>query len=586
MRDRDRWWWLILLTGLAFGAGGVAIFYFGVRSVPTDNPFMTSADYWQLIGLWLFILLLCVGACVLFVAMAIYERRRHHQRLAAFHGDMSLMPAAEIHTDPALAPDVAKKPLDLWWRTSTASRILYIPLLGLKLAIVLISMSLTIFAQLGPIFLPPQRPAYDLYTSTPPQPMSVMEIAVRVSLAGVAVAALVVLGVILARATPYLFGRPFGLSATHAGIDARTEWGSRIHMAWDEMRLLEVVKSDTQAQRRFALYAPGKRIDWAEYTVGLGAQYTPVDVTTSEMTLRQVMLLGLIAQRTGLDPRTLIKTLESKPAPARAVKRSSNAIALLVFALILGGITAADFLFPVTPDSWVNWVSTGSLALATGGLLVASLWTALARNTVPAHASPPTVGAPSLDAPGVAYVLSWRTPPLSRLALVLVGACLAVNLAPGVWALLLSFGVYLPGYHPQLLADGVFASLGRYVLAVILAMCGVIGLALLYSATMMATTRIRADKDGLTTGRGRRQRLMAWSSVRDISWGPSGRRRFTYLVTSDPLVLPISWPAGPQGESERTPTDGAVPIGADELAALVAARINNPIRVARKVESR
>ncbi len=430
MRDRDRWWWLILLTGLVFGVAGVAFFYFGVRSVPTDNPFITSADYWQLVGGWLFILLLCLGACVLFVAMAIHKRRQHRVRLAAFRGATSLMPVAEIHADPAVAPDMADKPLDLWWRTSTASRVIYVPLLGLKLAILLISMGLAIFAQLVPIFLPPQRPAYEVYASTPPQPMSVIELVTRVTVAGVAVAILVVLGIIIARATPSIFGRPFGLYATNAGVEARTEWGSRIHMAWDEMRLLEVVKGDAQAQRRFALYAPSKRIDWAEYMVGLGAQYAPAGITTSEMTLRQAALLNLIAARTELTPRTLAPTLENKPTPARTVKRSSNAIALLVFALILGGITAADFFWAATPASWVSWVSAGSLAFLTGWLLVASLRTALERNPLPAHAIPPAVGAPSLDAPGVVYTLNWRTPARMRLALAVVGVCLAVNLAP------------------------------------------------------------------------------------------------------------------------------------------------------------
>jgi hypothetical protein len=579
LRDRDRWWWLIFLTGLAFGVGGVAIFYLGVRSIPTDNPYMTSADYWQLIGLWSFTLLICLGACVLFVAMAIHKRRQHRMRLAAFHGATSVMPVAEIHADPALAPDVTGKPLDLWWRTSTASRVIYVPLLGLQVVAVLLSIGAGIIGYLGPIFLPPQLQAYEVYASMPPQPMSVMEIVTRVAVAGVMVAILVVLGIILARVTPYLFGRPFGLTVTNAGISARTEWGSRIHVAWEEMRLLEVVKGDAQAPRRFALYAPGKRIDWAEYTMSLGGRYAPVDITSSEMTLRQASLLSLIAARSKFRPRTLAKTLESKPTPARVAPRSSIAAVLLVFALILGGITAADFYFAVTPVSWINWMSTGSLALATGGLLVASLWTALVRNTVPAYATPPTVGAPALDRSGVAYVFAWRTPAFSRLAQAFLGACLAINLAPGIWALLISFGLYWPGYQAQLLANGVFAALERYLLAVILGMCGVIGLALLYSATMMATTRIRADKDGLTTVRRRRQRLMAWSSVRDISWGAGGKGRFTYLVTSDPLVLPIFWPAGPQGESERTPTDGAAPIRADELAALVAARINKPIRV-------
>jgi hypothetical protein len=572
---------LILLTGLAFGVGGVAISYFGVRSVPTDNPFITGADYWQLIGLWSFTALISLGGCVLFVSMAIYKRRHHRTRLAALHGDSNAMPIASMHPDPTVAPDLANKPLDLWWRTSTASRILYIPLLGLQVVVALLSIGVTIFGQLAPIFLPPQRPAYELHT--PPQPMSVSEIAWRVALASVAVAALVFLGVLHACAAPYLVGRPFGLSAIDVGINARTEWGSRVHMAWEEMRLLEVVKGDAQAPRRFALYAPGKRIDWAEYTAGLGGQYAPVDITSSEMTLRQAALLSLIAERTNLTPRTLTKTLESKPAPLHVATRSSNAIALLVCALILGGITVADFFWAATPASWVRWVSAGSLAFLTGWLLVDSLRTALERNLLPAHATPPAVGAPSLDAPGVVYTLNWRAPARTRLALAVVGVCLAVNLAPALWALLLLFGLFLPGYHPQSFTDSAFVSRGRYVLACFLGMCGVIGLALLYSATMMATIRIRADKDGLTTGRGRRQRLMVWSSVRDISWGVAGRGRFTYRVASDVPTLEISWPGGPQGGPKRAPTDGAVPIGGDELAALVAARINKPIRVREEV---
>lgn len=139
-----------------------------------------------------------------------------------------------------------------------------------------------------------------------------------------------------------------------------------------------------------------------------------MSATASEMTLRQAALLSLIAARTGLAPRTLAKALESKPAPTPRAKRSSNPVALLVLTLFLAGITAADFLFPVTPFPWVNWVSVGSLALTTLCLIIASLWTALAKSTLPAHSSPPSVGAPSLDAPGVAHILSWRTPLVRR----------------------------------------------------------------------------------------------------------------------------------------------------------------------------
>jgi hypothetical protein len=390
--------------------------------------------------------------------------------------------------------------------------------------------------------------------------MSVAEIAGRVTVSGVAVAALVVHGVILARAAPYIFGRPFGLSATSVGIDAQTEWGSRIHMTWDEMRLLEVVKRDRQAQRRFALYAPGKRIDWAKYAMGLGGQYAPVGATTSERALRQAALLSLIAARTGLAPRTLAKTLERKPASAREVKRSSNAAALLVFALILGGITAADYFVPLTPVSWVNWLSTSSLALLTGCLLVASLWTALVRNTLPAHAAPPTAGAfvrcswrcVCLELEN-ASALAARTGTHRRVPRRQPGAR-RLDAAPLVRPL-------SARYHPQALSDGAFASMGRYLLAFALCTCGVIGLGLIYGGAMATTTDIRADKNGLTIGSGRRQRLMPWSSVRDISWGVGGRRPFPYVVTSDTPTLSISWPAGSQGAQSVHQPMALCPLG-------------------------
>ena len=566
MRDRDRLWWLILIIGLAFCVGGVVAPYFGVQTIPSNDPYLTSADYWQLIGLIGLVTLICLGGGLTFVVMAVHARRQHRKRLAALHGDAHAMPLAEIHPDPALAPDVAEKPLELMWRSSTATKVVHGLLLGVYALSGLVSVGLAIIELVAPFFLSPQ-------------PMSLIEIVLRVAGACVAVALAVGLGVVFARVIPHLFGRPFGVSATSLGIDARTELGSQVHMAWDEMRLLEVDRGDTTSKRRFALYAQGKRIDWTEYTAGLGAEYVPVGATASEMTLRQAALLSLIAARTGLTPRTLAKTLESKPAPARAAKRSSNAAALLVLSLFMAGITAADFLFPVTPFPWVNWISAGSLALATLCLITASLWTALSRSTLPAQSSPPSVGAPSLDAPGVAYVLTWRTPLGRRLLLIFIGLCLAFNLVPGVWTLLQQFGLLLPGFHPQLLSENVFTIIGRFVLAFTLGLIGLIGLGLAYGGMIAATVRIRADKDGLTTGSGRRQQLMPWSSVQDISWGPGRRGQFAYLVKSDVPTFQISWPAGPQVASASPPSDGAVPIGADELAALVAARIGKPIRV-------
>jgi len=311
---------------------------------------------------------------------------------------------------------------------------------------------------------------------------------------------------------------------------------------------------------------------------GFGAQYVPVGATASAIILRQAALLGLIAARTGLAPRTLAKSLKSKPKPARATNRSTNAIVLLVVALVVAGAAAADFLLPMTPLTWVNWVSVGSLAFLTLCLIFASLRAALAPRTLPAHASSPSVGAPVPNVPGVSYVLSWRTAPLTRLLLFIIGLFLAFNLIPGAWALFMLFTPFLPGHETQLLSESAFAMLGRYLLAFALAIFGVIGLGLAFVGARAATTSIRADKDGLTTRTGPSEQLMAWSSVQDISWGLGAGGKFAYLVKSDVPTLQISWVAGLQ-PSAIPPSDGAIPIGPDELAALVAARTGKSIRV-------
>lgn len=572
MQDRDRGWWLMLVIGLAFCAGGAVTPYLGARIMPANDPFMTSADYWQLIGMFGLLMLVCIGGGVTCVAMAVRARRRHLTRLAALRGDERVIPLAEIHPDPALAPDVAQKPLELTWRTGTISRVVYVPLLGLYAVTMLVTVGVMIFGMVAPFFSSPQPSAADVLSQTP-YPMSIAGIAFRVAVAFVALALGAGTSVLCVRAIPHLLGRPFGVSATSTGVDARTELGAQVHIAWHEMRLLEVEIANARADRRFALYAPGKHIGWTEYTTGLGAQYVPVDATATEMALRHAALLSLIAARTGLFPRTLAK------APARATKRSSNVVAVLVIALIVAGITAADILFPVTPFSWVNWASAGSLALATVFLVIASLRVALARNTLPMHATPPSVGAPLLDGSRVVYSLRWRTSFRRRLSIGSIGLCLAINLIPGPWALLLQYVRVFPGFDTQVLPDSVFGPMGHYLLAFVLGVVGMAGLALVYAGVMVATTCILADSNGLTASFGGRERLMTWSSVQDISWGLGASGQFVYIVQGDVPTFQMSWLAGPQVANAMPPNDGEIPIGPDELAALVAARIGKPLRV-------
>jgi hypothetical protein len=569
VRDRDRLWWLIVLIGLAFCIAAVVAPYAGVRSIPMNNPYFTSADNWQMLGAFGALALTCLGSGIAFLVMAVHGRRYHRQRLAALRGDTEAMPLAEMRIDPTLAPDVTEKPLELLWRTGTATRVVYAPLLGFQALFALASVELVIVELIVPIF-------------ASPQPVRVTELVLRVAGAAVVVAVVVVLGVVTTRVIPQLFGSPFGVTATDSGMDARTVLGTRVHLGWDEMRLLEAVRGDAEATRRFALYAPGKRIAWSAYAAIPGARFVPVGTTVAEMTLRHAALLNLISVRTGLAPRTLVKALQIKQTPTRGETRGASVAALLVVALILAVGTAAEYFFPLTPVPWVNWLSVGSLALTTLFLIVASVWEALARSRLPAHAGPPAVGAPSLEAPGVAYVLSGSIPLSKRLAFISFGLCLAVNLAPDAWILLHLFGAMLPGVQSHFLADGVFAATMHFVLAVIFAMIGLIGLAVVFTGLRGGTTvRIRADQSGLARSSGQLQDELAWSSILGISWEPDAGERLTYVVKSNVSPYFIFWPAGPHLTRAVPPGDDAVPIGADELAALVAARIGKPIEVRR-----
>jgi hypothetical protein len=336
-------------------------------------------------------------------------------------------------------------------------------------------------------------------------------------------------------------------------------------MDWNEMRLLEVRSSTTTSRfNLFTLYAPDKRISWAQANGSRSSvAYVPAGVTASEQTDRQAQLLSLISARAGLFPRTLSQSLQSKLEPAYRPRREPSFGAFLFTLLLLVGVTVADVLFPVTPFRWVNWASAGSLALATGAAVVSRLHLARADPTVLSPASPPAAVAPSLDTPEISYTLSWSVPPVSRLVGFFIGVCLAINLLPCGWVLRQDKSV----------------SMGSFALGCTLGALGLIGAVLAFYAAANGTTRIHADSAGLSRYKGRRRRSIAWSSVEDITWRGSCSRQFFYLVKGEEPTSLISWLAGPPAASAGPPADGSMLIGGDELAALVAARTGQQIHV-------
>jgi hypothetical protein len=172
-------------------------------------------------------------------------------------------------------------------------------------------------------------------------------------------------------------------------------------------------------------------------------------------------------------------------------------------------------------------------------------------------------------------------PLVRRVAFIFFGLCLAINLIPAAWMFLNQSGVVFPGSHVYMIANGAFAGVAHFVLTVILALFGIFGLGMLIAGVRTSKISIKADKDGLTTTKGGHQRLTPWSSIADISWRPGAMGQFVYRVKSNVSPYFIFWPAGPHLTRAFPPGEGAVPIGADELAALVAARSGKPIEVRR-----
>jgi hypothetical protein len=177
---------------------------------------------------------------------------------------MRAMPLASVRVEPALEQDVEATPLELLWKAGAATKLTQGLLLGPCTAVALLGITSGGAGLVAPVIMHPQ-PSAKLF--------------LWVALSLVILVVTVACGVACIRFIPHVFGRPFGLTATNTGVDARTEVGSRVHMDWEEIRLLEVSSGDAKDTLRFAFYSERKRISWTEFASGLVAIYVPVDAT-------------------------------------------------------------------------------------------------------------------------------------------------------------------------------------------------------------------------------------------------------------------------------------------------------------------
>ncbi len=127
MRDRERWWWVLVFVGIACLFAAVVVPYHLVATAPTpaENQFVTDDDYRQWIGAYVFLGVALLGFGVTLIIIARRAHRRHKLRLATFVGDTDVMPLAEIRTDAAATPAVTAQPLELMWRSSKMTGFFY-----------------------------------------------------------------------------------------------------------------------------------------------------------------------------------------------------------------------------------------------------------------------------------------------------------------------------------------------------------------------------------------------------------------------------------------------------------------------------
>jgi hypothetical protein len=115
---------------------------------------------------------------------------------------------------------------------------------------------------------------------------------------------------------------PFGIVADEEGIEERTRCGDRRRMRWEDARLLEVRKPQSDGLAiEYILYRRHGAIKWATDYPTLCGDTIPDGMTRQEMLGRERALVALIAARTGLVPRTFERTLQATPTRTTHIAR-------------------------------------------------------------------------------------------------------------------------------------------------------------------------------------------------------------------------------------------------------------------------
>jgi hypothetical protein len=393
------------------------------------------------------------------------------------------------------------------------------------------------------------------------------------------------------QAFPLFFGRPFGITATNAGVEYRTELGGRRFLRWEEIRLLEV-RYSSRDSRNYMLYGTRMSVGWTENEgVIAWRDFAPAGMTLEEMTYRLQALLDLIGARTGFRPRTFSKRLQAKPEAGVASLASQpgtssvsdalvwRAALLIAFAAAPVALAIAVLQVPFSGIQPLNDVIAASLFLTALLTVGFAIWAVVVTRRMPQTAGEyVAVSAPPSGFETTKYVLVFAIHGVLRVVFIILGILLCLDAlpfaAPAVGNLVYSAVEPVLRDFDRTLGHIESPSFGM-VLGCVMIPFAVFGLAFIWTGLRFATATILVDARGLTTHARRQQRTLLWELVEQLTATRKGDRIVGYTAKGG--TVEISWPANLVRQHASAHSGDIMPITPDELVALAAARTGKPV---------
>jgi hypothetical protein len=470
-------------------------------------------------------------------------RKRSDLRSAALRGDVAAIPLARLTVPPEEAPAEADLPITFVERTPTNSRRAQIA--GNILLGFLFCLLWGFFFALMAVLL--------RSINFPDDPL------VFAALTSFLLAAFIALAL-------YYVGRAsgahaaYGVRADVTGIRQLRRDGEGSLLRWEDARLLELSTDSAGAAKydHYTLYFADATVRWRDYRLPAGTP-TKTNVSLAESDRQLHQLLALVAARTGLQPRTLVRQLQRTPDPSPHTGNRVGTIVGFAFVLTVGLVLlaagVAAIALPLTPNLVLNLYSFATLALSGSAVAAFVLRHWGFAPAPPVHRernyAPP---APPPTLPGASYGFMSGIRPSNRLRLILVGLALAANLVPAV------VSVFIPPVLHLLL----------HLVATVLLLVGIIGLFILGVALLLRPTRVWIDDAGLHERTGRKRRELPWTAIEEVNLHLVDDQSESVEVRGESDQMAIVWLA--RDITWMPAHETMHPVSPEELAALVVAR--------------